>query len=187
MKKEEKERIEWPQQVQSHRESCRMAERELARLDEALDTGADVQPLVSQLQEMMQEIRQTADHLCETLVVGPAKKVFSIDRINLSSEQYHLLQAAGAAFPTVKSWGICDVDDFELYAMCVYEDDEKVCFMAPDETPEVDTFDEKTGRGRIRLRMACSPEELKLKHLRPEQRAFFEKYRPDVIQRMQQE
>jgi len=93
--------------------------------------------------------------LHETLCAGPATKLFLVDRIKLSKQDFFLLQAFGAKLPMVKTLGICDFDDYELYAMCVYEDEEKVCFMYPDETPDVGTFDEKTGHGHIRLRIAC--------------------------------
>jgi len=40
---------------------------------------------------------------------------------------------------------------------------------------------------KVRLRLALSPEELELKHLRPEQKRFFETYRPDVLARLRKD
>jgi hypothetical protein len=136
------------------------------------------------LREQVWEIKWLASKLHEVLLAGPIRTVFSADRLNLTAQQYFLLRARGFELFTAKQLGISPVGDYECYRMCVYKNEQAVCFMDPDETPEVKTVDNKTGHKRIRIRLAHSPEECELKHLRPEQREFFTKHRPDVLERM---
>ena len=87
---------------------------------------------------------------------------------------------------TAKSMGVSPIDDFEAYRLGVYEDDVSVCFMDPNETPDtVTVINKRTGRERVRIRLAQSPEECAIRYLRPEQRSFYTKHRPDVLARMQ--
>jgi len=132
------------------------------------------QPLLQQLKN----IKAAAHRLHDVLCVAPIRTAFSVNRMNITRQQYWLLRAAGLTFPTAKDLGICNVDDYEVYRNSIYEDDVMVCLMDPNE---------KTGSTKIRIRLAMSPEELNIKNLRPKQKEFFKRNRPDVLERMQKE
>lgn len=174
---------DWPKRLQSHRENCGIASEDLDELVEAYENGSDIQPSLRNLRKELLRMHREATWLHETLCAIPLKKIFSVDRINLTKQEHHLLQAAGIDLFTTKRIGICQVDDFEVYKNCVYENDDMVCFVDPNETPVFERVDKKTGRTQVRIRVAESPEEIDLKHLRPEQKEFFAKYRPDVLHR----
>ena len=163
-----------------------IAEAALSDLDEFEECGITVKVEDSEesLRGQLHKIKSLAFKLHETLISNPIRTAFSKDRISLSEQDYWLLRAQGLKLFTAKRVGISPVSDYEVYKNCIYEDEEKVCFLDPDETSEVETVDKKTGHIKIRFRISRSPEELELKHLRPEQKEFFAKYRPDVLARL---
>ena len=185
MKNQSKEVTNWASQLQNHRQNCRMLQQRVEEVKTQYTAGANVLPLLRKLKDSLRGIVSESDWLQETLCAGPARKLFSKDRNKLTIQQYWLLRARGVQVPTVKSLGICGVDDYDVYEMCIYEGNDVICLMDPNETPEVTTVDNKTGIRHTRLRLSSSPEELKLRHLRPEQREFFAKYSTDVLARMQ--
>ena len=71
-------------------------------------------------------------------------------------------------------------DDFGFLDHLWYEGDNRSCFIIPS----LVRHDPKSGR--VGLRFGSPPEELHLKHLRPEQRTFFEQHLPDVVRRFKQ-
>lgn len=184
MKKQKKQEPDWPEQVQELRVACWAALEDLAELEEEYRDGEDIEGSLKRFRDELDAVYRLSDRLHETMCVIPIRKMFSVDRINITEREYHLTRAAGFKLVTAKGLGICPLDDFDVYRMCVYEDDKMVCFLNPDESPKVKTVDKKTGVTHIRLRIARSPEELEAKHLGPEQRQFFTKYRPDVLARL---
>ena len=187
MKKQIKSVKDWPEHLQNHRQNCELVFEDLATLKQELQDGRDTKLSLQHLKEGLLRIRQEAEWLHGALTTEPIQRIFSPDRANLTEQQYYLLRAAGIMLPPATSLRISPVDDYEVYRYCIYEDDKRVCFVHPDENPVVETVDEKTGYTKIRIRLAISPEEIELKHLRPEQREFFAKYRPDVLERIQKD
>jgi len=187
MKKKEKKQNDWTELLLGHGLIWDMAFAELDKLVQDFHDGENTEKLLDQLRKDMREIQRVTDQLIEELLVGPIKKILSIDRRNITEREYLLAHAAGFQLPTAQSIGIAPVSDYEVYLNCVYEDDKAVCLMDPNETPQVETVDKQTGNIRIRIRLARSPEETRLAHYTPEQREFFAKYRPDVLARAQQD
>jgi len=138
------------------------------------------------MEHEMQQIKKEADSLDEIMCKDPIRRAFSVDRLNLTERQYYLLRAAGFHVFTAETLGLLWISDYDAYRLCVYENGTSVSFMDPRETLDVVTIaDGETGRGIAQMRLARSPEECQIRHLRPEQRDFFAKYRPDVLARMQ--
>lgn len=187
MKKKEKKQNDWAERLASHRAACDMAFEELDKLVQEFQDGENIQKPLDRFRENMREIRRSAEQLHEELYTVPIRKICSVERRNITEQQYLLARAAGLGLFTAQGLGISPVSDYEVYRNYVYEDDEAVRFMDPDETPDVKTPNKKTGGYRIRIRLACSPEETGLAHYTPEQREFFAKYRPDVLARAQQD
>lgn len=145
-------------------------------------SGCTAQQL-DHVDEDVKAMARLADLLHDTLVSGPARRMMSLDRENLTEKQYHIICAAIGPFcPTAQSLGLIDMSDLEVYQHCVYEDDGKVCFMDPEESP-LDKAKDVGQSNSFRARMAVSPEECHVKHLRSEQRKFWKKFRPDVFAR----
>jgi len=186
MKKRKTQEQDWTKRLQKHREDCDLTREALLELDREFEDDGDLRPLLHRLRDQIREICGDAIWLHETMCAAPIRTAFSLERMNITEEQYWFLRAAGLEFITAKGLGIAPLSDFEVYKNCVYEDDKTVCFLDPDETPEVKSVNKKTGRTSIRIRLARSPEECHLKHFRPEQKQFFAKYRPDVLARAQQ-
>lgn len=187
MKKKEKKQNDWTKLLASHRATCDIALEELDKLVQEFQDGENIQKPLSRFRENMREIRRGAEQLHEELYIVPIRKFFSVERRNITEQQYLIARAAGLGLPTAHELGISPVSDYEVYCNCVYEDDRSVCFIDPDETPQVKTVDKRTGKTSIRIRLALSPEETRLAHYTPEQREFFAKYRPDVLTRAQQD
>jgi hypothetical protein len=187
MKKKKKQPENWSQDIFKLSELADSAISTLSDFEK--DSGEIVKAPDSEqpLREQLWEMKWLVSKLHENLVAAPVRTAFSYGRLNLTERQYWLLLADGLELFTAKKLGISPVSDYDCYKMCVYKNEQEVCFMDPDETPEVETVDRKTGHKRIRFRLARSPEELEAKHLRPEQREFFKKYRPDVLARLKEE
>jgi hypothetical protein len=186
MKKQKRQEQDWTKRLRKHRENCELTRDALMELDQEFEDGGDLRPLLHRLRNQIREICGDAGWLHETICVAPIRTAFSLNRMNITEQQYWFLRAAGLELFTAKTLGIAPLSDYEVYQNCVYEDDEIVCFVDPDETPEVETVHKKTGSTSIRIRLAHSPEECKLRHFRPEQKRFFAKYRPDVLARAKQ-
>ncbi len=93
----------------------------------------------------------------------------------LTREQYHLLAAMRLPLSSAKLAGLSMLDDYDVFCMFHYEDDNRRAYINPDEAPRQP--------GRIKIRFGVPPEELDVNALRPEQLAFFEEYLPDVLAR----
>jgi hypothetical protein len=183
MKKREKEQKGWITYLQNYLENCRLKLEDVEKLEAKNIDKHDAMELLREFRKMMEEIQRGADHIYEEIVSIPLATMCSVNRLQLTEEQFYLTRVAGISLFTAKRFGICAVDNFEVYRNSIYEDSKSVGFMAPNETPVKKNKDKKTGKSFIRLRLACSPEETCLENYRPEQIRFFQKYRPDVISR----
>ena len=183
MKRKMKEQESWTERLRSHQVNCALALVYLEELAQKCQNDKDVQPLLQRVKKAMEQIQMEADRLHEEMCLVPVRTMFSMDRLKLSKQQYWLLRAAGVEIFTAKRLGICPVDDYDVYRNCIYEDDKRVFFVDPNETPNMETPDKEARVIRVRARIACSPEETALQHYRPEQKRFFSKYRPDVLAR----
>ena len=180
--------VDWPTQVQEHRQHCEAASETMAELIRQADKGGGTARLVRRLGEEIEQISQEAHQLHQILLKDPIDKALSLDRLNLSEQQYRLLQAGGLDLSNAKQLGVSPISDYEAYRFCTYEDETGINFMDPNETPHTVTrIKGRPGAKLIRIRLAQSPEECRVACLRPEQRAFFAEYRPDVLKRMQPE
>jgi len=185
MKKKGKKQNDWTELLASHRAACDIAFEELDKLVQEFQDGENIKKPLDRFRKRLLEIQRGAIQLHEELYTVPIRKICSVERRNITEQQYLLARAAGFPLLTAQAIGIAPVSDYEAYLNCIYEDDKTVCFMDPDETPQVKTVNKRTGKRRIRIRLACSPEETRLAHYTPEQREFFNKFRPDVLARAQ--
>ncbi|HXB67508.1 MAG TPA: hypothetical protein VNY05_04655 [Candidatus Acidoferrales bacterium] len=134
----------------------------------------EVESLFSSLHQEIEAIERASSKAldrCRDLPVHLALK----GRM-LSREQYHLLAATGFAITSAESIGLSEVDDYEIFALFCYEDDERFCYINPLEKPR------SPGEG-IKIRFGVPPEELSVGNLRPEQVSFFEKRLPHILAR----
>lgn len=185
MKKQKQQQKDWAEQIRDLLQAVEVAREDLGDSVNKYRDGEDLERGLRCLGDDLARISHLADQLYQNMYVIPIRRMFSLDRMNITRQQYSLARAAGLELFTAKGLKICPVDDYEVYQHCCYENEEMVCFVDPDENPPVETVDKKTGHTLVRLRVARSPEELEAKCLRPEQRRFFEKYRPDALARFQ--
>ena len=185
MKNKPKEQRPWLERLQSHRQDCSLALEDLRELEQEYQNGVDVELLLERIKTKMESIQTEAACLYEVMCIVPLETMFSAGSSKLTEQQYCLLRAAGFPTFTAKMLGICPVDDYDVHMNCLYEDDDQIHIMNPDETPEVETVDEKTGVTTMGLNIALSPEETELRFYTPEQICFFTMYRPDVLARAQ--
>jgi hypothetical protein len=148
--------------LQSHSETCGQVKACLGRLEQACENGEDVAAVAHQLSKVTLRMCREAGQLSQVLHESPVRRIFSTDRLNVTEQQYLFAHA---------------------YLLCVYEDDEVVAFMHPDETPPPPPRHEGNTTF-VPVHVALSPEEVDVAHLRPEQVEFFTKYRPDILPRL---
>lgn len=175
----------WVQMLQNHSMVCETVKRGLEELDQELEDGKDVTDALDRLKNPVLRMRRGADLLAKVLHISPMVKAFSGDRLNITEQQHLFLCAAGVTCFTVKSLGVSPISDYEAYRLCVYEDDEVVAFMHPDETPPPPPRRDGN-KTTVTVHLALSPEEVDRDYLRPEQIEFFTQYRPDVLPRLGQ-
>ena len=187
MKKKEKKQNDWTELLASHHAACDIAFEELDKLVQKFQDGEIIQKPLDRFMKNMREIRWGAEKLHEELYIVPIRKICSVERRNITEQQYLLARVAGFPLLTAQAIGIAAVSDYEVFLNCIYKDDKIVCFMDPDEAPQVKTVNKRTGKRHIRIRLARSPEETRLAEYTPEQREFFNKFRPDVLARAQQD
>ena len=106
----------------------------------------------------------------------------------LTRDQFYILLASETIEWTNKHLGLSDFEDFELIELMRYvgKDRKGYIYLGDDindvpETADDDWYGQflsSTYRKAI-----IPPEEIRWSDLQPEQRAFFEKYRPDVVHR----
>lgn len=183
MKNKRRKQEDWTELIRNHFTDCCIAEGEFEEMARGLRKGGDIEHALDRFSETLRHIRRGAEELHNALRGSPIRMMLSTNRLNLTEVQYHLLRAAGVELPTGKELGISPVTDYELYRMCIYEDESGICFMHPNEKPPAEVVKDSNGSFAIRPRMAISPEETAIEHYRPEQETFFAENRPDVLAR----
>lgn len=185
MKRDNSQPVNWTQMLVEHEATCEQATKTLERLERMSEEGHDIEPIICRIKQIIEESEHGAHQLCQILPEKPLKQMLSPNRLDLTEQEYHLLQAAGPVFPTAKGLGISPMDDYEIYRQCVYEDHEKVCFLDPNAKPDSrnDVLVGDNRRTRVRIRSVLSPEECQLAHFRLDQKEFWAKHRPDVLAR----
>ncbi len=174
---------DWTRMLQQHAETCEQLKARIARLERVCENDEDVAGVVRQLNRIVLQTCREADELSRVLHESPVRRIFSADRLNVTEEQLLLARAAGFSCFTAKSLGVSPISDYEAYRLCVYEDDERVWFIHPDEPPPSPPRHEGNTI-IVRGKAALSPEEVDVAHFRPEQVEFFTKYRPDILPRL---
>jgi hypothetical protein len=106
----------------------------------------------------------------------------------LTRDQFYILLASEYIEWTNKHLGLSDFEDFELIELMRYvgKDRKGYIYLGDDinEMPEDDDDDWYMQFLSTTYRKAIiPPEEIRWNDLQPEQRGFFEKYRPDVVDR----
>ena len=182
MKKQKNIQLSWPDQIKELVNACDEVLGIVKNADE--DMGhAERQSLEKELAK----VKGMADRLYSTLYQEPVGKIVSLDRMNMTEEQYYLLCANGCKLFSAEELGISPVSDYQAYLNCCYEDEEQVCYIDPREKPPVENERDGNGHFSVRLRIGCYPEELHIKHLRPSQKEFFKEYMPELLARFQQD
>ena len=181
MKKQNNRKEQWPYQLQELVGDCIVAQEMVEELDEQRIDNVILQPIKKQLLKVESMASRLHERMCRT----PARKLFSPDRMTLTEQEYYFLRATGCNLFDTKALGLSPVSDYEAFVHFCYEDDEKVCFIDSREKLPVHDEDKKTGTFSIRIPLGCSPEELHVKHLRPEQKKFFRECLPGVYDRFQ--
>ena len=135
----------------------------------------EVAPLLERLDEALHSIGEDQRQLWDRCCSGPAQK-FALGR-RLNMEEYHLLRAWRVAPLTVETLGLSPVDDFGLWTLLYYEDDERYGYINPGARPRA------TGARRVAKQLGIQPEEIRRSALNPEQQEFFERNLPEVYAR----
>lgn len=182
MKKQKKTQLSWLNQLTELNRTCDYV---LEMVDEA-DGNMSPDELRT-LRDELGKVKRIAEQLHVTMCQTPVGKMIGLDRMSMTKQEYYFLCAAGAKLFSTDQLGISPVSDYQAFLNCCYEDDEKVCYINPAKKPPVEDEDKKTGSFTIRVGIGYPPEELHLKYLRPEQKEFFAKFLPDVLERFQQD
>ncbi len=175
MKNQDKQPGKWREHVRCLIQVAEEAMRTARRLERQAGESSKVQASLRSLSKQLEEIGNSANNIYQISCIGPAEKVLA-GRL-MTEQEYFFLRASGCHMFTAKGLGLGQVDDYEVHRNLCYKDDEKYCYINPAAKPQ--DPDSKEAPWRIGL----PPEELNLKDLRAEQRRFFEKHLPDVLQR----
>jgi len=104
----------------------------------------------------------------------------------LESTQYLYWRALGHDLGSAHGLGLFPISDHDIHKMLCYEDDKRYCYINPaPQSTCVTVVDKETGALSVNPEIGRYPEELQLKHLRPEQLDFFTEYMPEVLRRFQ--
>ena len=106
----------------------------------------------------------------------------------LTRDQFYILLASECIEWTNKHLGLSDFEDFELIELFLYEGKNRKGYIylgdGIDDVPKDAVDDWYVQFLKSTYRQAIiPPEETRWSDLRPEQRKFFEKYRPDAVHR----
>ena len=181
-KQQKKEQKKWQDQLRELFDACCETLEIVDGVDEDMSWGE-----LRSLRNKLVRVKRMADQLKSSMCGTPASKILSLNRRSMTEQEYYLLCATGCKLFTANELGLSPVSDHEAFIHCCYEDDEKVCYIVPTEKPPVRNEEKKTGKFTIRMRLGCSPEELHVKYLRPEQKKFFQELLPDVYDRFQKD
>jgi hypothetical protein len=173
------------------RDILRAIERALRELTSDLwdnTTASDVWPrklpgdagsLLGTLHAELDQCRQSAHEAFDRYSSGPCAN--ALTGRPLSREQYYLCRAMGADFGTAPEVGLAGLDDYGVYQMLCYEDDERWAYIDIHLAPRKPT---RPGPStRVSARFGRAPKECRRRYLRPEQHDFFREHLPDVYDR----
>jgi hypothetical protein len=152
-------------------------QEELEKLEEGEMSIGDFQDSLSSLIQHMKRIRRIADAINGRMVRSPAKKLMTGKP--LTEQEYFFIRTGGVHLSTAHQLGLSPVDEYKIYRLFCYEDDKVICLINPEPKPE------EPPENVIRIRAGSLPEELNACYLRPEQRSFFEKHLPGLLDRFQ--
>ena len=139
-----------------------------------LDVKGENAKAAERLDKELTKIKELTKKLFQTLLFTPIRKIESGQRVTQS--EYHSFQNRNVSFcQTVKSLGIFPIDDYELFSLLRYDGKNSSCYINIEEG------------GIGCLSDGVPPEQLNIKYLRLEQKEFFEKYLPDVLEQFQQD
>jgi len=187
----------WGQSIQSASDTFGAALDELGDLKtlfnrDFVEAGAVNEATIQQFRKALgstyRAIEQTVDLYNS---VADAQRMATLTFLagkRLTRDQFYILLATESIEWTNKHLGLSDFEDFELVELLRYvgEDRKGYIYLGDDidDVPDADEDDwymqflSKTYRKAI-----IPPEEIRWSDLQPEQREFFEKYRPDVVER----
>ncbi len=156
-------------ELSSHVERLGEALRHTA--DSVRDRDSLPPSLASSIDELV-KIRELTAKLKDRLDLEPLS--LYVDGYLLSREQYYLLVARG-----ILTFRLEEREAYDHFRMFHYEDDERRCYINPDERP--------LPKGTIKLQLGSPPEAILWSRLRPEQQEYFQEQQPDVAVRFRRE
>jgi hypothetical protein len=136
---------------------------------------ASVAAPLKRLTTEIEQIRQAERAAFDRYAAMPASKWYRGH--SLTHEEYHLFVAHTGPFATAKSLGLFELDDYDVFRLMCYEDEDSYCYINPFEQARDHT------PGKVGRRIGRPPEELNVTALRPEQHEFFARYLPEVYAR----
>lgn len=141
----------------------------------------ELPPELSALLERLCRSTDTARSIGNTLFdrLCSAPVALYLNGYLLTHEQFHLLAAQGIMFDCT----------YNAFRMLHYEDDDRRCYINPNETPlPPPEIDQQGGiHQRVGLRLGKPPEEILWNRLRPEQQDYFQQYLPEIAARFRRE
>ena len=135
--------------------------------------------------EVRSELWEVLDGLYQELVQMPGRKLLEGEL--LSPEEFHFFKAGATAFPAgnfpdlVKAIGRDWFNDYDIYKLLHYEDDEQRGYIYPDVYRETMRYP----HGQALMVNRIEPENVKRSYLREEQLIFFETHFRDEFNRFQ--
>jgi hypothetical protein len=168
----------WCAEIRDILSAIERAERALRDLSPRELPGVD-RSLLTALHAELENCRRSADQAFARYSSGPSAKVVAGQP--LSREQYYLCRAMGADFGTAREVGLFSLDDYDVFRMLCYEDDERWAYINIHLAPPGPVRPGQVTRRRARF--GSAPEECRRRFLRPEQHDFFREHLPDVYDR----
>jgi len=183
------------QEIQSIGESVNKAHNAMGEITQWLYrnvVGNDVLPRempeplnanLAALAEELDAVRRAAENASSYFAPGPLALLHGLP---LSRAEYFIYQARGMEFGTAREVGLSRFDDYYVYQMLCYQDEESRGYINVNLTP-IDPNSSTDGVRVVGMRFGRAPEECRRRHLRPEQEHFFRQYLPTVYVRFSED
>ncbi|MEI6269659.1 MAG: hypothetical protein WCP01_12325 [Methylococcaceae bacterium] len=145
---------------------------------------SEVSEAIATLDQQLSVIAQTSDNLRWYFCRNAIDKYLGGQQ--LAREEFYLLAAQGIMIIPSES-GFQEA--YEEFSHFLYEDNEQRGYISPSEQPDPPPVPTEIGgwTQRVGLRIGIVPEVVRTSFLRPDQKDFFKKFRPNLFSRFRKD
>ena len=155
--------------------------KKLSNARNIIENIADLMPFdVPELGDIHQDLHDslgTIENLRWRLCSNPLERLLTGQQ--LTREEFYILAAQGILkIPSAAGRG----EAFEEFGCYLYEDEERKGFIDPSENTEAELVEEDSTQA-TQPQIGIMPEDVRKSRLSPDQKAYFQKYKPDLFSR----